>query len=100
MTNLKLNPESSKYSACSFELNGQKVEQITSKITPSKTGRFIAIFKRNKKGIITPFDILDPVDFIIITSKGGDNVGNLFFRKWYLQKKELFIKRVKAVIEE
>ncbi len=48
MSNLILNPESSDYAACSFELNGKTIQHRVSKITPTKTGQFVAIWKRNK----------------------------------------------------
>ncbi|MFL0161385.1 MepB family protein [Aquirufa salirivi] len=78
-TNLKLNSESLEYGACSFELNGHKIEHRISKITPMKTGQFVTIWKRNKNGITEPFDILDDVDFIVITSKNGNNTGQFIF---------------------
>ena len=79
LTNLKLNSESMKYGACSFELDGQKIEHRISKITQTKTGQFVTIWKRNKNGITEPFDILDGIEYIVITSKSGDNIGQFIF---------------------
>ena len=81
LSNLNQNIESSEYGACTFELNGKRVQQRISKITPTKTGQFVTIWKRNKNGITEPFDILDDIDFIIITSKSGDNFGQFIFPK-------------------
>ena len=79
LTNLKLNSESMEYGACSFELDGQKIEHRISKITQTKTGQFVTIWKRNKNGITEPFDILDGIEYIVITSKSGDNIGQFIF---------------------
>jgi hypothetical protein len=81
LTNLKQNLESVEYGACSFKLNGKTIQYRVSKITPTKTGQFVTIWKRNKDGITEPFDILDDIDFIIITSKSGDNFGQFIFPK-------------------
>ena len=87
LTNLKLNSESVEYGACSFKLNGQTIEHRVSKITPTKTGQFVTIWKRNKDGITEPFDIFDDIDFVVITSKIGDNIGQFIFPKSVLAEK-------------
>lgn len=87
LKNLKLNSESAEYGACSFELNGLRVEHRTSKITPTKTGQFVTIWKRNKNGLTEPFDILDDIDFVVITSKSGDNIGQFILPKLVLAHK-------------
>lgn len=79
LTNLKWNTESKEYAACSFELNGKKIQHRVSKITPTKTGQFVSIWKRNSEGITAPFDISDNIDYIVITSKYGDNFGQFIF---------------------
>lgn len=86
-SNLKLNPESVEYGACSFELKGQKVVHRISKITPTKTGQFVTIWKRNNKGITEPYDVSDDFNFIIITSKSGANFGQFIFPKSLLAEK-------------
>ena len=87
LTNLKLNSESVEYSACSFELNGKTVEYRASKITPTKTGQFVTIWKRNIDGVTAPFDISDGIDFIIITSKCNNHLGQFVFPKSVLVDK-------------
>lgn len=81
LVNLQLSAESKEYSACSFALNGKKVQHRISKITPKKVGQFVTIWKRNKEGITAPFDISDPVDFIIITVRCEDYLGQFVFPK-------------------
>jgi len=87
LTNLKLNSESVEYGACSFVLNGKKIQHRVSKITPTKTGQFVTIWKRNKVGITEPFDIVDDIDFVVITTRSGDNFGQFIFPKPVLADK-------------
>ena len=87
LANLKLNSESIEYAACSFELNGKNIEHRVSKITPTKTGQFVTIWKRNKDGITEPFGMADKIDFIIITARSGENLGQFIFPKSVLAEK-------------
>lgn len=96
LTNLKLNLESLAYGACSFELDGKKIEHRTAKITLTKTGQFVTIWKRNINGITEPFDILDEIDFIVITAKSGDNFGQFIFPKSVLVDKGIMAQNGKA----
>ena len=84
LTNFKQNEESKEYGACTFVLNGKTIEQRISKITPTKTGQFVTIWKRNKDGITEPFDNEDNFDFIIITARNGENFGQFIFPKLVL----------------
>jgi len=87
LTNLRVNSESVEYGACSFELDGKKIQHRVSKITPTKTGQFVTIWKRNNKGLTEPFDIADDIDFLIITARNGDNLGQFIFPKSVLADK-------------
>jgi hypothetical protein len=79
LTKLNLHKESLEYAACSFELNGRKVEYRASKITPTKTGQFVTVWKRDQNGITAPFESSDGVDFMVITSRSGNNIGQFIF---------------------
>ncbi len=87
LKNLKLHSESIEYGACSFELNDFKIEYRVSKITSTKTGQFVTIWKRNSDRITAPFDVEDDLDFIIITSKSEDKIGQFIFPKSILVEK-------------
>lgn len=95
LKNLQMHSESSEYAACSFELNNYKVEYRVSKITPTKTGQFVTIWKRNNEGITIPFDFSD-LDFIIITSKNNDQIGQFIFPKSVLAQKGIITKNSKS----
>lgn len=81
LTDLKQNLESKEYGACSFVLNGKTIQQRISKITPTKTGQFVTIWKRNDNGITEPFNNSDEFDFVIITARNDSNFGQFIFPK-------------------
>ena len=62
-------------------LNGKTIEQRISKITPTKTGQFVTIWKRNKVGITEPFENSDNFDFVIIIARNEDNLWQFIFPK-------------------
>lgn len=87
LTNLKQNIESLEYGACSYILNGKIIQHRFSKITPTKTGQFVTLWKRNKHGVTQPFSISDNIDFIIITSRSDNNIGLFVFPRTVLVDK-------------
>lgn len=86
-TNLVIDSESEEYQACSLKLNSFQIIHRLSKITPTKIGQFVTIWKRNEKGITAPFDYSDNFDFIIITSKSENILGQFVFPKSVLLEK-------------
>jgi hypothetical protein len=86
-SNLVIDSESAEYQACSFQLNSIEIIHRFSKITPTKIGQFVTIWKRNNKGITAPFDVSDNFDFIVITSKSEKNLGQFVFPKAVLLEK-------------
>ena len=95
LTNLKQNLESKEYGACTFELNGKKIQQRFSKITPTKTGQFVTIWKRNKDGITEPFDTSDDFEFVIITARNDHHFGQFIFPKSVLADKRIITRNGK-----
>jgi hypothetical protein len=94
--NPKLNVESIEYGACSFELDCKKIQHRVSKITPTKNGQFVTIWKRNQNGITEPFDSNDKIDFIIITARSGENLGQFIFPKSILADKGIITQNGKS----
>lgn len=86
-SNLVIDSESTEYEACSFKLNSFQIIHRFSKITPTKIGQFVTIWKRNVNGITSPFDVSDNFDFIIITTKSGEKLGQFVFPKSVLLEK-------------
>jgi len=95
LENLELNSESVEYFACCFYLNWKKIEYRKSKITPKKLWQFVAIWKRNNLWIIEPFEFNDHLDYLVITSKSGDNFWQFIFPKWVLVDKWIITKNWK-----
>ncbi|PWA09974.1 MepB family protein [Flavobacterium laiguense] len=84
-----LEPESSEYGACTFVLNNLNIRYRTAKITPTKTGQFVTLWKRINKGPIQPFDSTDPIDLFIISVRKNDHFGLFIFPKSILITKEI-----------
>jgi hypothetical protein len=92
-TDVVIHKESKTYGACTFILNGKKIEHRVAKITPTKTGQFVTIWKRNQQGITAPYTIDDDLDAIIITVKNNHNVGQFIFPKKVLVEKGIIAKK-------
>lgn len=71
--------ESAEYGACQFKLNSLAVTFRVSKTTPTKTGQFVTLWKRNGKSTIQPFDTDDILDLVIITSRTSEHFGHFIF---------------------
>ncbi|AWG22317.1 hypothetical protein FFWV33_12695 [Flavobacterium faecale] len=76
--------ESTGYSAHTFLLGELSIKFRVSKITPTKTGQFVTLWKRNSQGITTPHSIVDPYDFYIIAAKKDNQIGYFIFPKTVL----------------
>jgi hypothetical protein len=92
INNLRIDSEGQEYSACTFELSGLEIKYRHSKITPTKTGQFVTIWKRNEVGITAPFDDRDNFDLVVITAKNGNDFGQFFFPKAVLAKHKIITK--------
>ncbi|WP_281322632.1 MepB family protein [Flavobacterium aestivum] len=84
-----LEPESSEYGACTFVLNNLNIRYRTAKITPTKTGQFVTLWKRINQGPIQPFDSNDPIDLFIISTRKENHFGLFIFPKSVLITKEI-----------
>ncbi|PBQ32234.1 MepB family protein [Sphingobacteriaceae bacterium] len=78
--------ESKEYSASTFVLNGIPVKFRTAKITPTKTGAFVTLWKRNATGITCPHNDTDPFNFYVISVRKEDFFGQFVFPKSALIK--------------
>jgi hypothetical protein len=84
-----LEAESSEYGACTFILNNLNILFRSAKITPTKTGQFVTLWKRINHNPIQPFDSTDPVDLFIISTRKDDHFGLFIFPKSILIIKEI-----------
>lgn len=90
MTSLQKESESEEYSAYRFLLNNKNICYREAKITPTKTGQFVTLWKRNHSGTIEPFDYSDNIDFVIISVRKDQNWGQFIFPKKTLLQKGIF----------
>lgn len=81
--------ESAQYGAATFTINGHIVKYRAAKITPTKTGQFVTLWKRNGAGPIEPFDISDNISLFIISAASGNNHGHFVFPKILLLEKKI-----------
>ncbi|MEA5425630.1 MepB family protein [Arcicella lustrica] len=79
--------ESAEYGACDFKLDNLNIKYRVAKITPTKTGQFVTLWKRNKQGIIEPFRLDDEIDFFIISTRKDNHFGQFIFPKAVLYEK-------------
>jgi hypothetical protein len=86
LSNIVAEKESQEYGACSFELNNKKIQFRVAKITPTKIGQFVTIWKRIGTGPTMPFDSQDQVDLFIISVRDKDHFGQFIFPKDVLIK--------------
>jgi hypothetical protein len=92
INNLQIESESQEYAACAFELNGLKIKHRLAKITPTKTGQFVTIWKRNEAGITIPFNDQDEFDLLIISVNSVEQSGQFIFPKAILAKHKIITK--------
>ena len=90
-TNIVQEAESEEYGAYTFEMNHMRIKFRVAKITPTKTGQFVTLWKRGNKSII-PYDLEDPVDFFIISVRSGEHFGQFIFPKSVLHEKGIVSK--------
>ena len=88
--------ESQEYGACVFKLNSLHIRFRVAKITPTKIGQFVTLWKRIGKNPIEPYDALDLVDFFVISVRDKNNFGQFVFPKSILLEKGIFSKSGKG----
>ena len=86
-SNIEEDLECREYSGFNFTVNNLNIKFRISKITPTKTGQFVTLWKRNEKGETTPFDLTDNIDFYLIASFKDHLSGVFIFPKQILLEK-------------
>lgn len=80
--------EGTKYGACQFNVEEKIIAFRVAKITPTKIGQFVTVWKRpNPVSVIAPFDEQDPIDFIMIYASENKHCGLFVFNKKILVQK-------------
>lgn len=85
--NLKAEDESADYGASEFTINNLSIKFRVGKITPTKVGQFVTFWKRIGKGPILPYEFNDSFDFLVISVRAGNHLGQFVFPKTVLCEK-------------
>ncbi|MGO4523267.1 MepB family protein [Microvirga sp. 2MCAF35] len=88
----KLEQESSEYGACTIDLSGLALRFRVAKITPTKVGQFVTLWKRIGGGPIRPFDMSDPDDLFVISCRKDRCLGQFVFPKSVLRDHDIVAK--------
>ena len=67
------------YGAQAFQLDGRSVRSRVAKLTPTKNGLFVTVWKRPVPGPIQPFDPADGIDLVVVTAREGQHFGQFVF---------------------
>jgi hypothetical protein len=80
-TGFREEEESREYGACTFSVDQASVRFRVAKITPTKAGQFVTLWKRNAAGITQPYDSSDPIDLYVISVRKEQAFGQFVFPK-------------------
>lgn len=86
---LEISANKNSYNSCTFYTGQKLIEFRTAKVTPIKTGQFVAIWKRDANAITKPFDTIDNLDYLIIACTTETNYGAFAFPKSALLKHKI-----------
>lgn len=78
---VKADAESLDYNAHTFKLNNAIVNYRAARITPTKVGQFVTLWKRTATGTIAPLDSTDAIDFFIVNVNAENKYGQFIFTK-------------------
>lgn len=87
--NFEKEKESAEYGAFTFEMNDRRIKFRMAKITPTKIGQFVTLWKRIGDSEIMPYDREDPIDFFIVSVRKGEKLGQFVFSKKILVEKDI-----------
>lgn len=87
--------ESQEYAVCTFEMNNKIINFRVAKITPTKIGQFVTIWKRINNAPIMPYDMSDSFDLFVISVRKAEHFGQFVFPKSVLWQKGFISKNGK-----
>ncbi|WP_088044275.1 MepB family protein [Bacillus sp. EAC] len=80
----RIESQNAEYGAYVFNLNSLSIRFRVAKITPKKVGQFVTLWERIGDSPIQPYDISDPVDLFVISTRNDDKFGQFIFPKTVL----------------
>ncbi len=90
---LEKEAESEEYGAYILEMKDRRIKFRTGKITPTKTGQFVTLWKRIGNGPILPHDLEDPIDLFVVSVRKDEKLGQFVFPKVVLSEKGIVSKQ-------
>ncbi|MFP3591034.1 MepB family protein [Chryseobacterium sp. SIMBA_038] len=87
LSNIETDLECEEYFGHNFSLNNFKIKFRKAKITPTKNGQFVTLWRRNSEGKTEPFNASDDFDFYIIATENDPQYGFFIFPKKVLAEK-------------
>lgn len=88
--------ESEEYGAYTFDLNNRRIKFRIGKITPTKSGLFVTLWKRTGRGPIQLYDLSDSIDLFVISVRQDERLGQFVFPKTVLVEKGIVSKEGKG----
>ncbi len=88
--------QNSEYGAYVFNLNALSIRFRVAKTTPTKIGQFVTIWERIGNGSIQPYDVSDPVDMFVISTRKGSALGQFVFPKSVLCDRDIISNKGKG----
>ncbi|WP_375103397.1 MepB family protein [Paenibacillus sp. RS8] len=82
-------PHNAEYGAYMFNLNALSIRFRVAKITPTKIGQFVTLWERTGDGPIQPYDISDPADLFVISTRKENHFGQFVFPKAALANQDI-----------
>lgn len=92
----QIEAQNAEYGAYVFQLNALSIRFRVAKITPTKVGQFVTLWERIGDGPIQPYDIFDPVDLFVISTRKGNSFGQFVFPKSVLCDRDIVSKNGKG----
>ncbi len=90
ISEIQMEKESANYGACIFKINNLNVLFRVAKVTPTKPGLFVTLWKRPcAKLPIVPYGISDRIDFYVISACSGRNFGQFIFPQSILLQQKI-----------
>ncbi|MFC0211561.1 MepB family protein [Paenibacillus chartarius] len=73
--------QNSEYGAYLFQANNRIIRFRAAKVTPSKMGQFVTLWRRTGDGTTQPYDGSEEVDYFVISTRDGNRFGQFVFPK-------------------
>lgn len=89
LSNIESDLECEEYFGHNFSLNNFKIKFRKAKITPTKNGQFVTLWRRNSDRKTEPFNTADDFDFYIIATEKDTQFGFFIFPKKVLAEKQI-----------